>query len=132
MYELKFDLQIDKSQAETAVRSAIRDLQGVADAARKGTVAHQQLGDVGARGLGAITAGAALAAVEMGALLQVVRDMGRAIRDAEESSRKLGKDFADQRDRLGELAAIHGKSLDNKFTLDFARYQQRASFRPTR
>lgn len=64
------------------------------------------------------------------ALIDLAHTAGQAVTDAGLKSQKLTAGFIADRDSLGELASVMDRPLDNKFSLDIARYNVKTGFKP--
>lgn len=157
--DFTINLRLDRSQAEAAARqqaAALGDLVGKAkqagDAQEKAAnqgrdalgrftkgageagTAAAAAGKSGAAGFDLMAAGAGIALVGFQALTAAARALGQGIDEAARKQDQLVKGFASERDKLRELAALEGKTLDNQYVIDFAKFQQatRSTFEEAR
>lgn len=119
---------VEREEARMA-RAAERAAQQQQRAAEKASAAQQRAAEKAASAaeasaakMNAALAGAALAGAAM--LGKALQDINAAMDKAAQRSRELAQNFGAGRDQLGELAAIQGKTLDNQFALDFARFNR--------
>jgi hypothetical protein len=82
------------------------------------------------KGFMSVAGAIALTQAGMQKLLEMAQAVGQAMTDAAERQMQIAKGFREQRDDLGELAAVQDKPLNNQFTLDFARFNRRAMMKP--
>ena len=90
---------------------------------------HGKTGEAAKVSYGKMAIAGAVAKEGVSRLIALVEGLGNAFTAAGEKSKQLTANFASQRDDLGELAALMGKTADNNFTLDFARFNTKTGFK---